>query len=92
MSSRSSSSPAYIIARLKRDAADGCRDAAILLDGVCRNLISPHTAGCEMSYCRRRGVNGRGSENMAKARDWALHKLLNRRPQGKAPPGETNGA
>jgi hypothetical protein len=51
-----------------------------LLEGVYSNLISAHTAGIEMSYCRRRGVNGRGSENAARARDWALHKLFNPRP------------
>ena len=92
LNSRSSSSVDYIIARLKRDAADGCRDAAILLEGVCSNLISAHTAGIEMNYCQRRGVNGRGSENAARARDWALHKLFRPRPQGKAPPGGANGA
>jgi len=80
----------YIIARLKRDAADGCRDAGILLDGICRNLISPHTAAIEMNYVRRREPNGRGSENVAKARAWALHKLF--RSQEKAPPGGTNEA
>jgi len=90
LNSRSSSSVDYIIARLKRDAADGCRDAGILLDGICRNLISPHTAAIEMNYCQRRGVNGRGSENMAKARDWALHKLF--RAQENAPPAGANEA
>jgi len=87
---RSSSSIDYIIARLKRDAANGCRDAGILLDGICGNLISPHTAAIEMNYCQRRRVNGRGSENMAKARDWALHKLF--RSREKAPPSGANGA
>jgi len=33
-----------------------------------------------MNYCRRPEPTGRGSENMAKARDWALHRLLNPRP------------
>src|SRR5262249_11586427 len=83
LNSRSSSSFDYIVARLARDAQDGCREAAILLDGIHRGLISAHTAGVEMNYCQRRGVTGRGSENMAKARDWTLHKLL-RRPDPKA--------
>jgi hypothetical protein len=55
LNSRSSGSVDYIIARLKRDAADGCRDAGILLDGICRNLISPHTAAIEMNYARGGG-------------------------------------
>ena len=67
----------YILGRLTRDAADGVRNAAILLEGINKGLISPWAAGVEMSYVRRREVNGRGSENMAKARDWALHKLFN---------------
>jgi hypothetical protein len=79
-----SSSPAYIIARLARDAQDGCKDAARLLEGIRSGLISAHTAGVEMSYLKRREVNGRGSENAARARDWALHKLLNPRPNPKA--------
>jgi hypothetical protein len=90
LNSRSSSSVDYIIGRLKRDAALGCRDAGVLLEGIYSNLISPHTAAIEMNYCQRRGVNGRGSGNAARARDWTLHKLF--RPQGKAPPGGTNGA
>ena len=90
LNSRSSGSVDYIIARLKRDAADGCRDAAILLEGIHRGLITAHTAGVEMSYCQRREPNGRGSPNMAKARDWTLHKLF--RAQEKAPPGGANGA
>jgi hypothetical protein len=80
LNSRSSSSPAYIVARLKRDAELGCRDAAILLDGIQRNLITPYTAGAEMRYFQRPTPNGRGSENAARARDWALHKLFNPRP------------
>ena len=57
---------------------EGCKEAGILLEGIHRGLISAHTAGVEMNYFQRRGVNGRGSENAAKARDWALHKLLRR--------------
>jgi hypothetical protein len=92
LNSRSSSSVDYIVARLARDAQDGCKAAAVLLDGVRSGLISAHTAGIEMSYCKRREVNGRGSENAARARDWRLHRLFNPHPQEKAPPGETNGA
>jgi len=83
LNSRSSSSPAYIVARLKRDAALGCKDAQILLDGIYRNLISPFTAGAEMNYFRRPEPNGRGSENMAKARAWRLHRLFYPRPDPK---------
>jgi hypothetical protein len=82
-----SSSPVYIVARLKRDAADGCRDAAILLDGIYRNLISPFTAGAEMRYFQRPEPNGRGSENAARSRAWRLHRLFNPRPDPKAPTG-----
>jgi hypothetical protein len=67
----------YILRRLVRDAQDGVRDAAILLRGILDGRISEYAAGCEMNYCRRREPNGRGSENMARKRDWALHKLLN---------------
>src|SRR5262245_55494661 len=82
----------YLIRRLARDAQDGCKNAAVLLQGVCDGLISGYAAGVEMNYTRRREPNGRGSENMAKARDWRLHRLLNPRPQEKAPPGGANGA
>jgi hypothetical protein len=92
LNSWGSSSYAYIVARLARDAQDGCREAAILLSGIHRGLISAHTAAVEMNYCQRRGVTGRGSENMARARDWALHKLLTRPDKGKAPPDGVNGA
>ena len=74
----------YILGRLTRDAADGVRNAAILLEGISKNLISPWAAGVEMNYVRRREVTGRGSENMARARDWRLHRLFNPRPDPKA--------
>jgi hypothetical protein len=74
----------YVIARLTRDAKDGVRTAAALLQGIRDGLISPHAAACEMFYRQRPLVNGRGSENAAKRRDWALHRLLNpRRPDVK---------
>jgi len=82
----------YLEARLTRDAVEGVRTAAILLEGVRNGTISLYAAGVEMNYTRRREPNGRGSENMAKARDWRLHRLLNPRPQEKTPPGETSGA
>jgi hypothetical protein len=66
----------YVVARLKRDAAAGCRDAGILLNGIYAGLITAHTAACEMSYVRRREVTGRGSPNVGKKIDWALHKLF----------------
>ena len=53
----------YVIARLERDARDGVRTAAILLQGVRDGLISPYAAACEMNYARRPEPTGRGSEN-----------------------------
>jgi hypothetical protein len=82
----------YLLARLTRDANDGVRTAATLLEGVRSGVISVYAAGAEMNYTKRAEPNGRGSENMARARDWKLHRLLNPRPQEKAPPGEPNGA
>src|SRR5262245_1338349 len=67
----------YAIARLTRDANDGVKSAQLLLEGIRAGLISVHTAACEMNYRQRREPNGRGSENVAKRRDWALHRLLN---------------
>jgi len=69
----------YVIARLERDAKDGVRNAAILLQGIRDGLISTYAAGCEMNYLKRPEPSGRGSENRAKIRDWALYKLLNPR-------------
>src|SRR5262249_49625823 len=70
---------AYILARLARDAQEGCREAAILLEGIHKNLISAYAAGCEMNYVKRREPTGAGSENATKRRIWAMHKLLYRR-------------
>jgi hypothetical protein len=74
----------YILGRLTRDAADGVRNAAILLEGISKKLISPWAAAVEMNYVRRREASGRGSENMARARDWTLHRLFHPRPAPKA--------
>jgi|SRR6516165_1507148 hypothetical protein len=79
----------YVIARLMRDANDGCRDAAILLQGIYDGLISPYAAGAEMSYLRRREPNGRGSENVSKRIDWAMHRLFNPKKKG---PTQASGA
>jgi hypothetical protein len=85
LNSRGSNSSAYITARLARDARDGVKTAAMLLEGVRSGVITPFTAGVEMNYCRRREPLGTGSENAAKRRDWALHKLLRSpRPDPKA--------
>src|SRR5262249_61000309 len=78
----------YLIRRLARDAQDGCKDAAILLEGVHNGLISGYAAGVEMNYTRRREPNGRGSGNVTRRNDWAMHRLLNPRPGPKA--GEKN--
>jgi hypothetical protein len=81
-------SRAYVIARLERDAANGGgRDVMALLEGVLSGRISAFAAGVEMGYCRRREPTGRGSENVSKRLDWAMHKLLNPRPDPKAPTG-----
>jgi hypothetical protein len=71
----------YFRARLERDARDGVKTAAVLLQGVRDGLISPYAAACEMNYIRRPEPTGRGSENVGKRRDWALYKLLNPRPR-----------
>jgi len=93
LKSTGSHSVAYILGRLARDEAAGCRDAGILLRGVLERRISAYTAACEMSYCRRPESTGRGSENVAKVRAWALHKLFHPRPdKGKAPPAGASGA
>jgi hypothetical protein len=83
-SRRSGHSPAYIVARLARDAREGCREAAALLEGIRAGRISPFAAACEISYAKRPEPNGRGSENMARKRDWALYRVLNPHPDPKA--------
>jgi hypothetical protein len=86
LNSPSSSSFDYITRRLARDARDGCREAGILLEGIHRGLISAHTAACEMNYCQRREPTGRGSQNVSKRIDWALHKLFNPHRKSKHMP------
>ena len=90
---RYGNSRVYIEARLTRDAEEGCREAGILLAGIRSGAITHHQAAIVMSYTRPREPNGRGSENVAKAKAWALHKLFHPRPdKGKAPPAGANGA
>jgi hypothetical protein len=48
-------------------------------------LISAYAAGCEMNYTRRPEPTGRGSENVSKRLDWAMHRVLNPRPDPKTP-------
>src|SRR5262249_24462033 len=86
LKSTGSHSVAYILGRLARDAAAGCRDAGILLRGVLEHKISAHTAGAEMSYFRRPTPTGRGSPNVSKVRNWVLYRLFNPRPVEKRPP------
>ena len=64
------SSYGYILARLARD---GRRD---LLEGIRGGKISAYAAGVEAGYCKRPEPRGTGSENQARARDLALHRLL----------------
>src|SRR5262245_14976898 len=80
---RGSSSAPYVLARLERDAALGCTDAAILLQGIRDHRISVFAASAEMGYCKRPQPNGRGSENMTKRREWKMHKLFHPRPDPK---------
>jgi hypothetical protein len=84
LKSTGSHSVAYILGRLARDEAAGCREAGILLRGVLERRISAHAAACEMSYCRRPEPTGRGSENVTKRNDWAMHRLFNPRRDPKA--------
>jgi hypothetical protein len=82
----------YLIRRLARDAQEGCKDAATLLQGVRDGLISGYAAGVEMNYTHRPEPTGRGSPNVTRRNDWAMHRLLNPRPdKGKAPPADQRG-
>src|SRR5262245_43727144 len=81
---RGSSSIAYIKARLERDARDGCKAAAVLLQGIRDGRITTYAAACEMNYAKRPEPNGRGSPNVTKKNDWAMHRVLNPRPDPKA--------
>jgi len=81
---RYGNSRAYLEARLARDAEEGCREAATLLHGVRTGVISIYAAACEMNYAKRPEPNGRGSPNVTKKNDWAMHRVLNPRPDPKA--------
>jgi len=82
-----SNSRAYIEARLERDAALGCRDAAVLLQAAREGRVSMFACGVEMNYCRRPEPSGRGSSgNVTRKNDWAMHRVFNPRPV-KAPIG-----
>lgn len=85
LNSRGSNNYGYLIRRLARDAQDGVKTAAVLLEGVHNGLISAYAAGCEMNYTRRPEPTGRGSENVSKRLDWAMHRVLNPRPDPKTP-------
>jgi hypothetical protein len=61
-------SRAYIIARLRREKLDH------LADAVERGEVSAYAIACELGWQKRK-VLGTGSENEAKRRAWALHKL-----------------
>jgi hypothetical protein len=68
---------AYVIGRLKRDAALGVKAAALLLSGISAGLITPHQAALEMNFRQRREPSGRArSENVTRSKDWAMHKLM----------------
>jgi hypothetical protein len=74
----------YILRRLARDARDGVRDAAILLQGILDGQVTEFAAGVEYGICKRREPNGRGSENVTKRNDWRMHRLFHpRKPDPK---------
>ena len=83
---RYGNSSAYVEARLTRDAAEGVRTAAILLEGVRNGIISLHAASVEMNYTKPREPNGRGSENRSKVIAWAVHRLFNPKKKGPTQP------
>ena len=58
----------YIISRLRREKLDH------LADAVERNEVSAFAVACELGWHKRK-IQGGGSENQAKRRAWALHKL-----------------
>ena len=58
----------YIISRLRREKLDD------LADAVERGEVSAYAIACELGWQKRKIVGG-GSENQAKRRAWALHKL-----------------
>ena len=79
--SRHGNSRAYIEARLARDASEGCREAAVLLEGVRSGQISLYAAAVEMNYTRRRELRGRVEyPNVTKKNDWRMHRLFHPRP------------
>jgi hypothetical protein len=61
-------SRAYIIARLRREKLDR------LADAIERGEVSAYAIACELGWQKRK-VLGTGSENEARRRAWALHKL-----------------
>jgi hypothetical protein len=84
--SRHGNSRAYIEARLARDASEGCREAAVLLEGVRSGQISLYAAAVEMNYTRRRELRGRVEyPNVTKKNDWRMHRLFHPRPTLKTP-------
>jgi hypothetical protein len=74
---RYGNNPDYICARLLRDRRFD------LLEGVRSGKISAYAAAEEMNYIKRPEPLGTGSENAAKRRAWAMHRLLNPRPNPK---------
>jgi|SRR6516162_3531162 len=84
---RGSSSVAYIEARLRRDAEDGCREAAVMLQGIRDGRVTPYACAIEMNYCKRREPTGRVEyPNVTRANDWKMYKLFYPvRPELKAP-------
>ena len=81
---RHGNSREYIEARLERDATEGCREAATLLQAVRDGRVSHYAAAVEMNYTKRAPLTGRGSENVTKRNDWAMHRVLNPRPDPKS--------
>ena len=58
----------YIIGRLRREKLDH------LVEAIERGQVSAYAIACELGWQKRK-ILGTGSENEAKRRAWALHKL-----------------
>jgi hypothetical protein len=82
---RYGNSRAYLEARLTRDAEEGCREAATLLQAVRDGRITHYAAAVEMNYTKRAPLRGRVEwPNVTKRNDWAMHKVLHPRPDPKS--------
>lgn len=85
VSLRHGNSRAYIEARLERDSREGCPEAGTLLQAIRDGRISHYAAAVEMNYTKRAPLRGRVEyPNVTKKNDWAMHRVLNPRPDPKS--------